>query len=92
MCSFLSFILFVLFLEHFLIYSGVSVCLCLYCVAEVWQARDEGQNFHQHFDPELVREEKRMEVEVEVRVQVRVLLKFQNIPYSRAYTYIYTSI
>ncbi|MCJ8729858.1 hypothetical protein PDJAM_G00111240 [Pangasius djambal] len=42
---------------------------------EVWQARDEGQNFHQHFDPELVREEKRMEVEVEVRVQVDELMR-----------------
>ncbi|KAG7326759.1 hypothetical protein KOW79_010160 [Hemibagrus wyckioides] len=42
---------------------------------EVWQARDEGQNFHQHFDPELVREEKRMEVEMEVRVQVDELMR-----------------
>uniref|UniRef100_A0A8B9L5V4 IQ motif containing with AAA domain 1 n=1 Tax=Astyanax mexicanus TaxID=7994 RepID=A0A8B9L5V4_ASTMX len=41
-------------------------------VAEVWQTRDEGQNFPQRFDPQLVREEKRMEVEEEVRVQVRV--------------------
>uniref|UniRef100_W5KQD7 IQ motif containing with AAA domain 1 n=1 Tax=Astyanax mexicanus TaxID=7994 RepID=W5KQD7_ASTMX len=38
---------------------------------EVWQTRDEGQNFPQRFDPQLVREEKRMEVEEEVRVQVR---------------------
>ncbi|KAM9483755.1 LOW QUALITY PROTEIN: dynein regulatory complex protein 11 [Clarias gariepinus] len=42
---------------------------------EVWRARDEGQNFHQHFDPELVREEKRMEVESEVRVQVDELMR-----------------
>ncbi|KAB5584412.1 hypothetical protein PHYPO_G00107250 [Pangasianodon hypophthalmus] len=42
---------------------------------EVWQARDEGQNFHQRFDPELVREEKRMEVEGEVRVQVDELMR-----------------
>ncbi|KAK3557252.1 hypothetical protein QTP70_026097 [Hemibagrus guttatus] len=43
--------------------------------AEVWQARDEDLNFHQHFDPELVREEKRIEVEVEVRVQVDELMR-----------------
>ncbi|KAI5108887.1 IQ and AAA domain-containing protein 1 isoform X1 [Silurus meridionalis] len=42
---------------------------------EVWQARDESQNFNQHFDPELVREEKRMEVEVEIRVQVDELMR-----------------
>ncbi|XP_060724553.1 dynein regulatory complex protein 11 isoform X1 [Tachysurus vachellii] len=42
---------------------------------EVWQARDDGQNFHQHFDPELVREEKRTEVEVEVRIQVDELMR-----------------
>uniref|UniRef100_W5UA69 IQ and AAA domain-containing protein 1 n=1 Tax=Ictalurus punctatus TaxID=7998 RepID=W5UA69_ICTPU len=42
---------------------------------EFWQTRAEDQNFHQHFDPELVREEKRMEVEVEVRVQVDELMR-----------------
>ncbi|KAK3575190.1 hypothetical protein QTP86_020914 [Hemibagrus guttatus] len=42
---------------------------------KVWQARDEDLNFHQHFDPELVREEKRIEVEVEVRVQVDELMR-----------------
>ncbi|XP_060774393.1 dynein regulatory complex protein 11 [Neoarius graeffei] len=42
---------------------------------EFWQARDEGQKLQQHFDPELVREEKRMEVEVEVRVQVDELMR-----------------
>ncbi|KAL7890575.1 hypothetical protein AOLI_G00000510 [Acnodon oligacanthus] len=42
---------------------------------EVWQARDEGQNFIQRFDPQLVREEKRMEVEEEVRVQVDELMR-----------------
>ncbi|KAG9277922.1 IQ and AAA domain-containing protein 1 [Astyanax mexicanus] len=42
---------------------------------EVWQTRDEGQNFPQRFDPQLVREEKRMEVEEEVRVQVDELMR-----------------
>uniref|UniRef100_A0A3B4DM20 ATPase AAA-type core domain-containing protein n=1 Tax=Pygocentrus nattereri TaxID=42514 RepID=A0A3B4DM20_PYGNA len=42
---------------------------------EIWQARDEGQNFIQRFDPQLVREEKRMEVEEEVRVQVDELMR-----------------
>ncbi|XP_036425688.1 dynein regulatory complex protein 11 [Colossoma macropomum] len=42
---------------------------------EVWQARDEGQNFIQRFDPQLVREEKRTEVEEEVRVQVDELMR-----------------
>ena len=38
---------------------------------EVWQERDEKQNFPQRFDAQLVREEKRLEVEEEIRVQVR---------------------
>lgn len=42
----------------------------LLCVAEVWHNRDEKQNFLQHFDAQLVREEKRLEVEEELRVQV----------------------
>ncbi|KAI4888903.1 hypothetical protein NFI96_032048 [Prochilodus magdalenae] len=49
--------------------------LTLLRCCEVWQARDEGQNFPQHFDPQLVREEKRMEVEEEVRVQVDELMR-----------------
>ncbi|XP_062854166.1 dynein regulatory complex protein 11 [Trichomycterus rosablanca] len=42
---------------------------------EVWQTRDEAQNFNQRFDPQLVREEKRLEVEEEVRVQVDELMR-----------------
>ncbi|XP_072539024.1 dynein regulatory complex protein 11 isoform X2 [Salminus brasiliensis] len=42
---------------------------------EVWQSRDEGQNFPQRFDSQLVREEKRIEVEEEVRVQVDELMR-----------------
>uniref|UniRef100_A0A7M4FUI0 IQ motif containing with AAA domain 1 n=1 Tax=Crocodylus porosus TaxID=8502 RepID=A0A7M4FUI0_CROPO len=36
----------------------------------VWQHREEGWNFHQEYDPELVKEEKRKEVKEEIRVQV----------------------
>ncbi|XP_073809094.1 dynein regulatory complex protein 11 isoform X1 [Danio rerio] len=42
---------------------------------EVWQNRDEQQNFLQRFDAQLVREEKRLEVEVELRVQVDELMR-----------------
>ncbi|XP_034145759.1 dynein regulatory complex protein 11 isoform X1 [Esox lucius] len=42
---------------------------------DVWQGRDERQNFLQRFDAQLVREEKRMEVEEEVRVQVDELMR-----------------
>ncbi|XP_066521553.1 dynein regulatory complex protein 11 isoform X1 [Hoplias malabaricus] len=42
---------------------------------EVWQTRDESQNIAQCFDPQLVREEKRMEVEEEIRVQVDELMR-----------------
>uniref|UniRef100_A0A9J7YA16 IQ motif containing with AAA domain 1 n=2 Tax=Cyprinus carpio TaxID=7962 RepID=A0A9J7YA16_CYPCA len=42
---------------------------------EVWHNRDEKQNFLQHFDAQLVREEKRLEVEEELRVQVDELMR-----------------
>ncbi|KAM4602204.1 dynein regulatory complex protein 11 [Polymixia lowei] len=42
---------------------------------DVWQGRDESQNFLQQFDAQLVREEKRQEVEEEVRVQVDELMR-----------------
>ncbi|XP_031414007.1 dynein regulatory complex protein 11 [Clupea harengus] len=42
---------------------------------EVWQERDEKQNFPQRFDAQLVREEKRLEVEEEIRVQVDELMR-----------------
>ncbi|KAM3857053.1 dynein regulatory complex protein 11 [Diretmus argenteus] len=42
---------------------------------DVWQGRDESQNFLQRFDTQLVREEKRMEVEEEIRVQVDELMR-----------------
>ncbi|XP_055069214.2 dynein regulatory complex protein 11 isoform X1 [Misgurnus anguillicaudatus] len=42
---------------------------------EVWHNRDEKQNFLQRFDPQLVREEKRLEVEEELRVQVDELMR-----------------
>ncbi|KAF7658829.1 hypothetical protein LDENG_00007200 [Lucifuga dentata] len=44
---------------------------------DVWQGRDESQNLQQHFDPQLVREEKRKEVEQEVRVQVDELMRHE---------------
>ncbi|KAL8173064.1 UNVERIFIED_CONTAM: hypothetical protein K2H54_038728 [Gekko kuhli] len=46
------------------------------CAApDVWQNRDEGWNFSQEYDPELIKEEKRKEVEEEIRVQVDELMR-----------------
>lgn len=39
-------------------------------ITAVWQNRDEGWDFLQDHDPELIKEEKREEVEEEIRVQV----------------------
>ncbi|NWY55162.1 DRC11 protein, partial [Chionis minor] len=41
----------------------------------VWQNRDEGWDFLQDHDPELIKEEKREEVEEEIRVQVDELMQ-----------------
>uniref|UniRef100_A0A1I8IX50 ATPase_AAA_core domain-containing protein n=1 Tax=Macrostomum lignano TaxID=282301 RepID=A0A1I8IX50_9PLAT len=41
----------------------------------IWRHRDETDNFQQRFDPELIKEEKRIEVEREVRVQVDELMR-----------------
>ncbi|NXE45648.1 DRC11 protein, partial [Casuarius casuarius] len=41
----------------------------------VWKNRDEGWNFPQERDPELIKEEKREEVEEEIRVQVDELMR-----------------
>ncbi|XP_064308233.1 dynein regulatory complex protein 11 isoform X1 [Phalacrocorax carbo] len=41
----------------------------------VWQNRDEGWDFLQDHDPELIKEEKREEVEAEIRVQVGELMQ-----------------
>ena len=45
------------------------------CCAAVWQPRDEGENFSQKHDAELIKEEKRKEVETEIRVQVDELMR-----------------
>ncbi|ELU03195.1 hypothetical protein CAPTEDRAFT_153643 [Capitella teleta] len=41
----------------------------------VWEPKDEGDNFSQKHDVELIKEEKRMEVETEVRVQIDELMR-----------------
>ncbi|XP_032857199.1 dynein regulatory complex protein 11 [Tyto alba] len=41
----------------------------------IWQKRDEGWDFLQDHDPELIKEEKREEVEEEIRVQVDELMQ-----------------
>ncbi|XP_056206542.1 dynein regulatory complex protein 11 [Falco biarmicus] len=41
----------------------------------VWQNREEGRDFLQDHDPELIKEEKREEVEEEIRVQVDQLMQ-----------------
>lgn len=42
----------------------------LFWITAVWQNRDEGRDFLQDHDPELIKAEKREEVEEEIRVQV----------------------
>nr|XP_020658042.1 IQ and AAA domain-containing protein 1 isoform X4 [Pogona vitticeps] len=42
---------------------------------DIWQNRDEGWNFPQEYDPELIKEEKRKEVEEEIRIQVDELMR-----------------
>lgn len=46
----------------------------LHCSA-VWAPRDEGDNFNQKHDSELIKEEKRLEVETEIRIQVDELMR-----------------
>lgn len=41
----------------------------------VWQTRNEGDNFPQKHDSELIKEEKRKEVEEEIRGQVDELMR-----------------
>ncbi|CAH8502324.1 unnamed protein product [Schistosoma turkestanicum] len=41
----------------------------------LWKNRDESDNFQQHYDEEMVKEDKRLEVEAEIRVQVDELLR-----------------
>ncbi|VDP64748.1 unnamed protein product [Schistosoma mattheei] len=36
----------------------------------LWKNRDESDNFQQHYDEEIIKEDKRLEVETEIRVQV----------------------
>lgn len=41
----------------------------------VWHPRDEGENFSQKHDTELIKEEKRIEVENEIRSNVDELMR-----------------
>nr|CAH8821029.1 unnamed protein product [Trichobilharzia regenti] len=41
----------------------------------LWKNRDESDNFQQHHDEEIIKEEKRAEVEAEIRLQVDELLR-----------------
>ncbi|CAH8556235.1 unnamed protein product [Schistosoma rodhaini] len=41
----------------------------------LWKNRDESDNFQQHYDEEIIKEDKRLEVETEIRVQVDELLR-----------------
>ncbi|XP_006866877.1 PREDICTED: IQ and AAA domain-containing protein 1 [Chrysochloris asiatica] len=42
---------------------------------DIWKDKDESWNFHQNYDPELIKEEKRKELESEIRVQVDELMR-----------------
>ncbi|KAL6052586.1 hypothetical protein STEG23_025336, partial [Scotinomys teguina] len=42
---------------------------------ETWMNKDESWNFHQDYDPEMIREEKWKELEFEIRVQVDELMR-----------------
>ncbi|KAK4471393.1 hypothetical protein MN116_004825 [Schistosoma mekongi] len=41
----------------------------------LWMNRDESDNFQQHHDEEIIKEEKRIEIEAEIRIQVDELLR-----------------
>ena len=57
-------------LEKSMISVSFSPLFSLYWITAVWQNRDEGRDFLQDHDPELIKAEKREEVEEEIRVQV----------------------
>uniref|UniRef100_A0A8C2TRK9 IQ motif containing with AAA domain 1 n=1 Tax=Coturnix japonica TaxID=93934 RepID=A0A8C2TRK9_COTJA len=52
-----------------------SPFISLFWITVVWQNRDEGRDFFQDHDPELIKAEKREEVEEEIRVQVDELMQ-----------------
>ncbi|XP_006893580.1 PREDICTED: IQ and AAA domain-containing protein 1 [Elephantulus edwardii] len=41
----------------------------------IWKNKDESWNFHQDYDPEMIKDEKRKELESELRVQVDELMR-----------------
>merc|ERR1711962_1418098 len=43
--------------------------------SSVWKNRDEGSNFPQRHDPEIIKEDKLVEVEAEIRLQVDVIMR-----------------
>lgn len=57
-------------LEKSMISVSFSPLFSLFWITAVWQNRDEGRDFLQDHDPELIKAEKREEVEEEIRVQV----------------------
>lgn len=57
-------------LEKSMISVSFSPLFSLFWMTAVWQNRDEGRDFLQDHDPELIKAEKREEVEEEIRVQV----------------------
>jgi len=42
---------------------------------DIWETRDERDNFEQNFDSKIVTEEKHVEVEEEVRIEVDALMR-----------------
>jgi hypothetical protein len=44
-------------------------------LSDFWETRDEGGNFEQNYDTEIVKEEKRVEVVDEVRLEVDALMR-----------------
>uniref|UniRef100_A0A8V0YFU9 IQ motif containing with AAA domain 1 n=1 Tax=Gallus gallus TaxID=9031 RepID=A0A8V0YFU9_CHICK len=66
-------------LEKSMISVSFSPLFSLFWITAVWQNRDEGRDFLQDHDPELIKAEKREEVEEEIRVQVMVSLAHRTI-------------
>uniref|UniRef100_A0A8C4K5N5 IQ motif containing with AAA domain 1 n=1 Tax=Dromaius novaehollandiae TaxID=8790 RepID=A0A8C4K5N5_DRONO len=56
-------------------FFNFSPLFSFFRITAIWKNRDEGWNFPQERDPELIKEEKREEVEEEIRVQVDELMR-----------------
>lgn len=49
--------------------------MCFFLPLDIWETRDECNNFEQNYDNEIIKEEKRVEVVDEVRIEVDALMR-----------------